>query len=452
MRFPLPFKDLIPIDAVKQLSQLVAHPAWVTALKDAAQKLGIKDQLPTANLQQALQQAGRWMESISEPWMQNAQPGLNPGINATGEFFSSRWCTHRMALEVIAMHGYIQSQFAETNKLESQLKHMLMGVTGAPAALVLPNMSIALYLVALMKQSTENPSWVLPRMDCIRLPQAGCMPAGNLRTILDSVRAKVVEIGSTQDCTVVDFQESLRSANATLLLASPNSASQESRIEHRQRAQAAAMESGATIIEIVIDGSINDLAELGLPCRMLSDCWNKSTEFLIVPGDGLMGGPESGIVLGTKQAVEALQRLADSLGWSASCATKAMLLKTLQTTETVEKWRTIPIGTALTTSVENLENRSRRLETQLGACSEIDRIVVLRKSVRIGAGVWAFTKLDSSVLQLFPKSMTPSAYAEKLSMCRTPIWGNVQSDHVELVMRSVEPDEDRQIVQLLTEG
>ena len=57
--------------------------------------------------------------------------------------------------------------------------------------------------------------------------------------------------------------------------------------------------------------------------------------------------------------------------------------------------------------------------------------------------------MDSSTIQLFPKSMSPSAMAEMFAAKEVPIWANMQSDHVELVLRSMEPDEDRILVQQL---
>ena len=224
MRIPIPFKDFLPIEAVKQLSQLVAQPALVNALKDAAQKLGLKEPLQASNIQQILQQAGRWMESVAEPWLRDSQPGLTPGINATGELFSSRWCTHRICSNAIAQLNHLQSRFAETNKLDSQLRNLLIGLTSAQSVLVVPNMSIAVYLVAQARRSSSKPTqWVLPRVDCVRLPQAGSTQGGNLRTILDSAQARTIEIGTTQDCTPNDFEEAMRVAGSTLLLASPNS-------------------------------------------------------------------------------------------------------------------------------------------------------------------------------------------------------------------------------------
>ena len=450
MRIPIPFKDLLPIEAVKQLSQLVVQPSLVAALKDAAQKLGLKEPLQPGNIQQILQQAGRWMESVAEPWLRDAKPGLMPGINATGELFSSRWCTHRICSDAIAQLNHLQSRFAETTKLDSQLRNLLVGLTGAQSVLVAPNMSIAMYLVALAGNSSSTPTqWVLPRVDCIRLPQAGNAQGGNIRAILDSAHAPTVEIGTTQDCSSSDFENQLTQAGSTLLLASPNSLVSESRVEHRRRGIAASQHADSRVVEIIMDGSIHDLGELGIASRVIADSWEKCTKLIVVPGDALLGGPECGIVLGTTEAMQAILKVADSVGWHAGSITKAALLRTLEASESLDTWRELPIGASLSISLENLDNRSQRLATQLAASPMLERVEVQRKSCRIGAGVWSGVRMDSSVLKLFPKSVSASALAEQFAAGEIPIWGNVQSDHVELVMRSVEPDEDRLIVKQL---
>jgi seryl-tRNA(Sec) selenium transferase len=451
MQFPIPFKDLLPIETVKQLSQLVTQPTLMTALKDAAQKLGInKESLQPAQLQQILLQAGRWMESVSEPWLQSAQPGLTPGINATGEVFSTRWCSHRMSPEVVHLHARLQSQFAETNKLDSQLRLMLMGVTGAPDAFVVPNVSIALYLIAQLKQNEGKKNWVLPRMDCIRLPLPGSSTGANVRTILDNAKATTTEIGSVQDCTLQDFETAIANNETTLLLASPTSINAPAGAEHRRWAYDAAQKRNSPVVELMLDGTIHDGDALGGLGQYLPNCWQKQTEFLIVPADGFLGGPECAIILGQKDRMDALHRLTETLGWYASYPEKAMLLRTLQISERVEDWRKLPIGTTLTTSLENLENRSKRLKVQLESLPDFERVSMERKSCRLGAGAWANLKVDSWILQLFPKSLSPSSLSDRMAAFSTPVWGNVQSDHVELVLRSVGADEDRIIVQMFT--
>ncbi len=448
MRFPIPFKDLLPIETIKQLSQLVSQPTLVNAIKDAAQKIGLKDQFQSGNIQQILQQAGRWMESVTEPWLANSKPGLLPGINATGELFSSRWCSHRICQDAIAQMNQLHSRYAESLKLDQQLRNLLIGLTSAQSVVIVPNTTTALYVLALSNASTTEPMvWVLPRVDCVRLPQAGAMQGGNVRAILDQANARTLEIGTNQDCTFNDFAETIHGKLARVLIASPNSLPVELRFEHRSRAISAAKQTGASVTEILMDGAIHDLTALGLTSKVIANCWDDGVDTMVVPGDALLGGPECGIILGKQSAMERVLKIADALGLQASSITKALLLRTLQASESSEQWRQLPIGASLTTSLENLQNRAERLAKQLALNPSFERVSLASKSCRMGAGVWSSQRLDSSVIQLFPKSISPSAMAEQFAAGEIPIWANVQSDHVELVMRSIEPDEDRLIVQ-----
>ncbi len=450
MRFPIPFKDLLPVEAIKQLSQLVSQPTLVNAIKEAAQKIGLKDQFQSGNIQQILQQAGRWMESVSEPWLRDAQPGLMPGINATGELFSSRWCTHRLCPDAITQVNHLQSRYAETVKLDQQLRNLLIGLTSAQSVVVVPNTTVALYVLALANASPKDPMrWVLPRVDCVGLPQAGAMQSGNVRAILDQAHASTFEIGTNQDCTERDFVESLQAKGARLLMASPNSLPIELRLQHLSRGLSAAKQTGANVTEILIDGTIHDLAGLGLTSKVIANAWEDGVDQIVVPGDALLGGPECGIILGKQGFMENVLKVVDAMGLHASSLTKAALLRTLQASESFEQWRQLPIGASLSTSLGNLQNRAERLVTQLATSPTLERVQASSKACRIGAGVWSGQRLDSSVVQLFPKSVSPSAMAEQLAAGELPIWTNVQSDHVELVMRSIEPDEDRLIAKQL---
>lgn len=450
MRFPIPFKDLLPTETIKQLSQLVSQPTLVNAIKEAAQKIGLKDQFQSGNIQQILQQAGRWMESVTEPWLANSKPGLLPGINATGELFSSRWCSHRISPDAIAQMSHLQSRYSESLKLDQQLRNLLIGLTSAQAIAIVPNTTVALYVLALANASFKEPMrWVLPRVDCIRLPQAGTMQGGNVRTVLDQANVSASEIGTNQDCTLNDFIESLQEKTARLLIASPNSLPAELRIEHRNRALSAAKQTGACVAEILMDGAVHDLTGLGLSSKVIANCWDDGVDLMIVPGDNLLGGPECGIILGKQNSMESVLKIMDAIGLHAGSITKAALLRTLQASESIEQWRQLPIGASLSTSLENLQNRAQRLMAQLAICPSLERASLSSKSCRIGAGIWSSQRLDSSVVQLFPKTLSPSALAEQFAAGEIPIWANVQSDHVELVMRSIEPDEDRLIVQQL---
>ena len=164
-----------------------------------------------------------------------------------------------------------------------------------------------------------------------------------------------------------------------------------------------------------MDGSIHDLTGLGLSSKVIANCWDDGVDTIVVPGDALLGGPECGIILGKQQSMESVLKMADALGLHASSITKAVLLRTLQASETYEQWRQLPIGASLSTSLENLQNRAERLVAQLTTIPLFERVSSVRKSCRIGAGIWCSQRLDSVAIQLFPKSLSPSAMADQFA-------------------------------------
>ncbi|MFN9434876.1 MAG: hypothetical protein ACK6DC_08055, partial [Planctomycetota bacterium] len=96
-----PFRSLGPSEAIKQLAQWVNQPMLTHALKEAAQKLGVREVPSLASLQELLRQAGRWIDVATDPWSENQAGFFTPGINATGEWFSGRWTGPRFAPDTL---------------------------------------------------------------------------------------------------------------------------------------------------------------------------------------------------------------------------------------------------------------------------------------------------------------------------------------------------------------
>jgi hypothetical protein len=52
-------------------------------------------------------------------------------------------------------------------------------------------------------------------------------------------------------------------------------------------------------------------------------------------------------------------------------------------------------------------------------------------------------------LQLFPRSSSVGSLRDYLESTDRPIWANAYADHLELVLRTMDPDDDRYIAQRL---
>ncbi len=446
MQFP-PIRGWFPTEAIKQLSQLVNQPALANALKETAQRLGWKEGSPLAQFQDVVKQAGRWAESMVEPWMQHQDGRHKAGINATGEIFNARWTTNRVPSETLALSALLRSTYSECGDVQAKLTQQFMSLTGAQEVVVAPNLSIAVWLVAATaNQDSSIREIVLPRVHCIRVPCSSVAGGVPLRTILDEAHARTIEIGSAQDCSADDFQTALHDASQMLLVASPSPA-----MDAALTGIKVASNNRSSICILALDGSLHDLTPLDIHSTVLSKQWELGADLIVIPGSHLLGGPECGVILGKLDRMKPIRHLIDRLGWEADLVTRAMLCESIAATDNLETWSSSPVGAFFSTSIENLEHRAKRMQQQLEGSPSLTKIELSRRAVRIGAGSWQTTYKESATIRLFPKEGSSSALAERLSRSKPAIWCNVHSDSIELVMRSIEPDEDRMVVDAFLE-
>ncbi len=482
MKIPPQLKDLLPLplETLKQLAQVVGQPQMVSALKEAIDKVGatdVKEVLSVEGIQNLFQQAGRWVDSVADPWGGSPKGKKGgTGINGTGELFSSRWTNGLTSPDnsrwmAEALLGTSESVAATRN-----LKTLAMGLTGAHEILVASNVSSALTALAIAEMGMgkeSKRSWILPRIDIVRPFRYGTAATGTLRSPLDELGRSVHEVGSNQECTQEDFDSLPALEEPILLTTSPNSIpnidSQGNRsAEHREGTGAGESsaswkewchERRGTWVEVLFDGSLHPTdgteSSGGVPPLGTSiiDRWDRGVDMILVPCDGWISGGETCLILARKKSPwwEQIQRTLANTGLEASPLSQAWLYRVLTATESRQRWEETPVGQFATTSMENLRFRGQKMVAQLTGMSRIESLTLEEKGCRIGMGVWGNLRVPSVVLSIVPNGLSPSALAEYLASGDRPIWCNVQSDRLELVLRTVDPDEDRFIVQRLSD-
>ncbi|MFN7736834.1 MAG: hypothetical protein ACK5O8_12005 [Pirellula sp.] len=440
-----PFKGFSAAEALKQFTQLVNQPTLTNAIKEAAQKLGLNELNPMANVQEILRQAGRWVETSVEPWSQLDRSSLVPGINATGEWFNARWTAPQLLKDVSSLPSLVYGSFTQDSAVEPQLKKLLLATTGAADALITPNLSSAIFLATkAYQQSGAIDEIVLPRIHCIRIPSSVSHGGVHVRSIIDAAGTRVTEIGSSTDCQIDDYRRAIGTNRTLLVLSSPTAHD-----DCKEQGIHIAREKQAAVIEIALDASIHDLEPYGIPAHAMTRRWQDGPDLMIIPGQSLLAGPECGIVLGTADAVAKVRVLSEQIGMQADRVTIAVLCETLRRIESLDGWKQSPIGSTICTSIENLENRARRMAIQLEVAPSIETIDVAKTPCRLGSGNWQSVKLDSATLKLKPKNRTASQFADLLAALPAPIWCNVLSDHVEFVVRSIDPSDDHVMIDAL---
>jgi L-seryl-tRNA(Ser) seleniumtransferase len=417
------------------------------ALKEAAQKLGMRDVPSLSSLQELLRQAGRWIDVATEPWSASEAKRLVAGINATGEWFSGRWTAPRLGSELLALHHLISTSSTEDADAERQCCTALMGATGAADALVAPHLGGAIDLaVRGLVAAGRIERVVLPRKYGMRIPSGPSHGGSMLPEMLEACGVSVREIGSNRECLESDWEQATQSPGQLLWVVSCGGADPSASYAHHR-----ARSHESLSCDLVLDGSLHDLDEFGIAARALSRRWDDGPDLMIVPGHYLLGGPECGILLGKREWIQSIRSLAERSGLLAPRSTHLLLAETIRSSQTREGWCATPTGALLSNSFANLENRAKRIAAQCDLPQSSVRVECGSRTCKLGSGVWQDVALESAILRIIPKEgLATSRIAERLVQQSPAVWGNVYTDHIELVLRTVDPAADSFLVSALT--
>lgn len=445
MQIP-PFRGFGPAEAIKQLTQWVNQPVLTHALREAAQKLGVREIPSLSSLQELVRQAARWVDTATEPWSKQHGKLLASGINATGEWFSGRWTAPKLTPDAMALAHLIHTSTTEDWDIEGHCRNLLVSTTGAADALVAPSLSLAIHLgVHGLTRGQQVERIVLPRKHCIRIPGGPLHGGSMLPDLIGASGLPVREIGTSSECLASDYDRALESKGSLLFIASSSLQDESVGV-----GIARALDIGCRVCEVAIAASLYDLMDIGLATQALSRRWDHGPDLILVPGQYLLGGPECGILLGKREVIQSIRQYAETSGMLADRATHLLLAESLRGAQTREAWNTTPTGAVLSNSLANLENRAKRITMQCESSNSPVTLSWRTQPCRFGSGLWHDCLIDSAVLQLTPKpGQSISQIADHLAQQTPPIWGNVLSDRIEWVLRTVEPSDDTLLVSAL---
>ncbi len=159
-------------------------------------------------------------------------------------------------------------------------------------------------------------------------------------------------------------------------------------------------------------------------------------------GDKLLGGPQAGILVGRREAVERVKRHPLMRALRVDKVTLAGLSATLAHYERGEAERKVPVWRAIAQRPDAIEERARGW---LAALGESGRGATVRESCSaIGGGSLPEVTLPTCVIAL--PSDSPDRLAARLRQGAPPVIGRIEQGAVVLDPRTVGPAEDEALL------
>jgi len=371
-----------------------------------------------------------------------AAPSLEPVINATGVVLHTNLGRAPLAGPAIAAMARIAGSYSN---LEYDLtrgtrgsrhglcRDLLVELTGAPDALVVNNAAGAL-LVALSALARDGAA-IVSRGELIEIGGAFRIP-----DIMARSGAKLVEVGTTNRTHRKDYEAAL-TPDARLLLKVHRSNFQvtgfTTEVPATELAELARARGVASLYDLG-SGLLLDLAPWGLSGEPgVREGLASGVDAVVFSGDKLLGGPQAGILLGARAAIDACRKDPLARAVRSDKFTLAALEATLALYRDPERARMeIPVLRMLTEDVAQIRRRGEALQQGVGKDADL-----VGGESEVGGGSFPGAKLPTWLVRLTPRHLTPDTLSARLRDGEPPIIPRIAGDHVLLDPRTIFPEQ-----------
>ena len=387
-----------------------------------------------------------WLAVIREELTRREQYSLRPVFNVTGVILHTnlgRAPLARQALEAITRTAAGASNLEydlDEGTRGSRYVHcasLLRELTGAEDALVVNNGAAALVLA--LNTLAEGRESIVSRGELIEIGGSFRVPE-----IMAKSGCILREVGTTNRTHVEDYRHAIGSQTAAIVKV------HRSNFEVRGFVAEASVRDLAPIardanVPLVMDlgsGLLLSLEPFGLRGEpTVREAVADGSTLVIMSGDKLLGGPQAGILVGSRQAVDACRRNPLTRAMRVDKLTLAALEATLALyRDPARAVVDIPVLAMVTAPAESIRERCERLATFLGdhgvPCD------VVGSEAAVGGGAFPTARLASSAVALRGRSADLEV---KLRKAAEPIIGRIVDERVLLDLRSLLPDRDEDL-------
>jgi L-seryl-tRNA(Ser) seleniumtransferase len=376
------------------------------------------------------------------------QPSLRPTINATGRVLDSSWAGVPLADQALERmvslgRGYVGTAASSSGDAATAIARL----TGAEAATVVHSYAGAIWLT--LSTLAAGREVVIGRAETGDL-ELGC----SMLSMSASVSTRLKEVGSANRASVSDYEAAISKSTAAIVTHEPDGYRVVGDVGSADLEELVALARDRELPLVQAVGSaplVGGLPIVGDKMRSSAEAIAAGANLVIVRGNGLVGGPPCGIIVGHRDLVRRIEEHPLIAAWQPSAIASAALSATIQLYDNISQLpETLPILQLLTASVDNLRLRAERLTPQLAQLSGIKSAEAIATENSLGAARFSDVVLPSNVVALSVTGDDPRELDKRLRSAPLPLFARVEGQRLVLDLRAVFPRQDQQIVDVLS--
>ena len=402
----------------------------------------------SAAFERALQTLDARVVEASE---EAAAHSLRRVINATGVVVHTNLGRAPLSPEIAAHVAAVASSYSnleydlekgDRGHRETHAEGRLQAMLKAEASVVVNNNAAAVLLA--VNTFAEGREVLVSRGELVEIGGSFRIPE-----ILRKGGARLVEVGTTNRTRVADFANAITPQTGLILRVHPSnfrvvgfteSAGLKELVDlGRQRS--------VTVVEDLGSGLLAPMAQPLDGEATIAESLAAGVDVVTASGDKLLGGPQAGLLVGRKKAVDALRRNPLYRALRVDKMTIAALDSVLSLHEAGRR-EELPVPRMLALPKAAIRARVERLRDRLLAAGGAG-IDIRDVDSAVGGGAAPDTVLPSCALAVTPSRESAESLARRLREASPPIIARIEDDVVLFDLRTVLPGEDEEIERIL---
>jgi L-seryl-tRNA(Ser) seleniumtransferase len=384
------------------------------------------------------------------------RPSLRRVVNATGIIVHTNLgrsvlsdAALRAALDIGGNYSTLEYDPAtgERGSRHVHVERLVCDVTGAEAAMVVNNNAAAVLLaiagLAARKEAVVSRGQLVEIGGSFRIPD-----------IMRQSGAKMVEVGATNKTHLRDYENAITAKTGLLLKVHSSNFRVVGFTEEVPLADLVALgrSHGVPVYEDQGSGVLVDLRPFGLGDEpTVRSSIEAGADLVSVSGDKLLGGPQAGILAGSRTVIERLKKHPLARALRVDKLTLAALEATLRLYLDPERAvREVPTLRMLTIDNDAVRLRARALVDRIVAqCGDAYLAFSFPDVSRAGGGALPMTDVPTHVVAIEPRRMSANELEERLRLGDPCVVARIKDGRVVLDPRTLTEAEEGEVVDAL---
>ena len=366
-------------------------------------------------------------------------------VNATGIVLHTnlgRAPLPKTVVEVLeeTLGGYCNLEYdLLEGKRGSRHDHMdalLQEITGAEASLVVNNNAAAVFLC--LNTFAQNKEVIVSRGQLVEIGGSFRIP-----DIIQQSGCNMVEVGTTNKTKISDYENAITPETQVLLKVHTSNYKITGFTEAASLKEMStlAAEKDILFIEDLGSGCLVDLTKIGLPYESrVQDSVKEGVDLITFSGDKLLGGPQAGIIVGKRGAIESLKNNPLARAFRCDKMTISSLYQVLALYRNeATAFKGIPVLAMLGQNTELLLAQAESLKDSIdrGFKEELENQIKV-VTAEVGGGSLPSVFVESPVVAIRPKNVNVNRLQEELRMLAVPVIAPIEHDLILIHMRTLQ--------------